>query len=200
MTPNVLVTAGDTTPLSIQLPNAGSSGAAYVRISGPTYVGVGGTITLFAAVGDAQGNPVPNPPVTWTSSADTTASVTGVGDTARVTGRKQGWATITATSGGLSDSHAVQVAGSSAPVATVTVIPGSANLAVGDSVAFRAELRDSAGTLLPDRPVSWFSDDNATIRLDSYGTTGIVWAQAAGTAILRATSEGKTGQATITVH
>ena len=200
VTPNVLVTAGDTTPLSVQLPNAGSSGAAYVRISGPTYVGVGGTITLFAAVGDAQGNPVPNPSVTWTSSADTTASVTGVGDTARVTGRKQGWATITATSGGLSDSHTVQVAGSSAPVATVTVVPGSANLAVGDSVAFRAELRDSAGTLLPDRPVSWFSDDNATIRLDSYGTTGIVWARAAGTAILRATSEGKTGQATITVH
>jgi len=161
---------------------------------------VGGTSTLFAAVGNAQGNPVPNPSVTWTSSADTTASVTGVGDTARVTGRKQGWATITATSGGLSDSHTVQVAGSSAPVATVTVVPGSANLAVGDSVAFRAELRDSAGTLLPDRPVSWFSAESATIRLYSYGTTGIVWARAAGTAILRATSEGKTGQAAITVH
>src|SRR5207249_7634736 len=139
----------------------GSSGAAYVRISGPTYVGVGGTITLFAAVGNAQGNPVPNPSVTWTSSADTTASVTGVGDTARVTGRKQGWATITATSGGLSDSHTVQVAGSSAPVATVTVVPGSANLAVGDSVAFRAELRDSTGTLLTDRAVSWFATDSS---------------------------------------
>jgi hypothetical protein len=200
VTPNVHVAAGDTTPLSVLLPNAGSGGAAYVRISGPTSVGVGGTITLFAAVGDANGNPVLNPSVSWTSSADTTAGVTGMGDTARVTGRKQGIATITATSGGLSDSHTVQVAGSAAPVASVTVVPASVHLAVGDSLAFRAEPRDSAGTLLPDRPVSWFSADSATIQLYSYGTTGIVWARAAGTAVLRATSEGKAGQATITVH
>jgi uncharacterized protein YjdB len=151
-------------------------------------------------VGDGNGKPVVNPSVSWTSSADTTASVTGVRDTASVTGRKQGTATITATSGGLSDSHTVQVAGSAASVVSVTVVPGSANLAVGDSLAFRAELRDTAGTLLPDRPVSWFSADSATIQLYSYGTTGIVWARAAGTAVLRATSEGKTGQATITVH
>src|SRR5438093_952420 len=197
---NVYVAAGDTTPLSVLLPNAGSGGAAYVRISGPTSVGVGGTITLFAAVGDANGNPVLNPSVSWTSSADTTASVTGVGDTASVIGRKQGIATITATSGGLSDSHTVQVTGSAAPVASVTVVPASVNLAVGDSLAFRAELRDSAGTLLLDRPVSWISADSATIQLYSYGTTGIVWAPAAGPAVLRATGEGKAGQATITVH
>src|SRR6059036_3092749 len=164
VTPNVYVAAGDTTPLSVLLPNAGSGGAAYVRISGPTSVGVGGTITLFAAVGDVNGNPVLNPSVTWISSADTTASVTGVGDTASVTGRKQGIATITATSGGLSDSHTVQVAGSAAPVASVMVVPGSVTLAVGDSLAFRAEVRDSAGTLLPDRPVSGFGADSATIQ------------------------------------
>jgi len=201
VTSNVHVAAGDTTPLSVLLPNAGSSGAAYVRISGPTSVGVGGTITLFAAVGDANGNPVLKPSVSWTSSDETTASVTGVGDTASVIGRKQGIATITATSGGLSDSHTVQVAGSAAPVASVTVVPASADLAVGDSLAFQAELRDSDGTLLLDRPVSWINADNsATIQLYSYGTTAIVWARAAGTAVLRATSEGKAGQATITVH
>src|SRR5207237_4827735 len=72
VTPNVHVAAGDTTPLSVLLPNAGSGGAAYVRISGPTSVGVGGTITLFAAVGEASGNPVQNPSSTWTRShADT---------------------------------------------------------------------------------------------------------------------------------
>jgi hypothetical protein len=200
VTPNVQVAAGDTTRVSVLLPNAGSSGGAYVRISGPTSVGVGGTITLFAAVGDANGKPVLNPSVTWTSSADTTAGVTGFGDTARVTGRKQGIATITAISGGLSDSHAVQVAGSSAPVATVTVVPGTASLAVGDSLAFRAELRDSAGTLLSDRPVSWLSADSTTIQLYAYGATAIVWARAAGSATLRAASEAKTGQASITVH
>src|SRR5256884_2541212 len=73
ITSGVQVTAGNTTPLSVLLPNAGSSGGAYVRISGPTSVGVGGTITLFVAVGDPYGNPVPNPSVTWTSSPADTA-------------------------------------------------------------------------------------------------------------------------------
>ena len=117
-TSGVEVTAGTTTPLSVLLPNAGSGGGAYVRISGPTSVGVGGTITLFAAVGDASGNTVQNPSVTWTSSPADTASVTGFGDSARVTGRMEGVATITATSAGLSDMHRVQITASSAPVAT----------------------------------------------------------------------------------
>ncbi|OLC07878.1 MAG: hypothetical protein AUH34_00590, partial [Gemmatimonadetes bacterium 13_1_40CM_70_12] len=60
--PNVHITAGDTTQLPVSLPSAGSGGA-YVRISGPTSVGVGGTISLHAAVGDASGNPVSNPSV-----------------------------------------------------------------------------------------------------------------------------------------
>ncbi len=199
ITSGVQVTAGNTTPLSVLLPNAGSSGGAYVRISGPASVGVGGTITLFAAVGDASGNPVQNPSVTWTSSPADTATVTGFGDSARVTGRLQGFATITATSGGFSNVHRVQVTASSAPVATVTVVPAGTNLAVGDSLAFRADLKDSGGNLLSNRSVSWYTADSTIIQVYSYGTTGIVFARAAGTAVLHATSEGKTGQATITV-
>src|SRR5437868_3539306 len=199
ITSGVQVTAGNTTPLSVLLPNAGSSGGAYVRISGPTSVGVGGTITLFAAVGDPNGNPVPNPSVTWTSSPADTAAVTGCGDSPRVTGRLQGFATITATSGGLSDVHQVQVTASSAPVATVTVVPADTNLAVGDSLAFRADLKDAGGNLLSNRSVSWYTADSTIIQVYAYGTAALVLARAAGTAVLHATSEGKTGQATITV-
>jgi hypothetical protein len=199
ITSGVQVTAGNTTPLSVLLPNAGSGGGAYVRISGPTSVGVGGTITLLAAVGDASGKPVQHPSVTWTSSPADTATVTGFGDSALVTGRMQGFVTITATSGGLSDTHTVQVTASSAPVATVTVVPADINLTVGDSLAFRADLKDAAGNLLANRSVSWYTADSTVIQVYSYGTTGIVFARAAGTAVLHATSEGKTGQATITV-
>ena len=199
VTKNVQVTAAGTTRLSVLLPNAGSSGGAYVRISGPTSVGVGGTITLFAAVGDANGQPLQNPSVTWTSNDADTASVTGFGDSAHVTGGMQGYATIRATSGGVFDEHQVLVAASFAPVATVTVVPGTAALVVGDSSAFRADLRDSAGVALSNRPVSWYSADSTIIQVYSYGTTALVWARAAGTAVLHAASEGKTGQATITV-
>src|SRR5256884_197895 len=197
---NVTVSAGDTTRLAGSLPKAGSGRGAYVRISGPTSVGVGGTISLNAAVGDAGGNPVVNPAASWASSNSAIAQVTGVGDTASVIGRAAGYATITAASGQLSDTLRVQVLGSAAPVASVTVVPASASLAVGDSVGFRAELRDAAGALLTDRAVSWVSSDRTVISGYPYGPQALVRPRAAGGALLRATSEGKTGQATITVH
>jgi len=197
---DVTVTRGGTMELAVSLPKAGSGGGGYVRISGPSSVGVGGTISLRAAVGDAAGNPVSNPSVSWTSSNSGIAQVSGVGDTASVMGRQAGYATITAVSGQLSDTLGVQVVGSSAPVASVTVVPGSANLAIGDSVGFRAELRDSTGTLLTDRAVSWFATDSTVINVYPYGAQALVRPRAAGSASLRATSEGKTGQATITVH
>src|SRR5438552_1328197 len=197
--PNVHIAAGDATQLPVSLPRAGSGGA-YIRISGPTSVGVGGTISLRAAVGDASGNAVSNPAVSWTSSNTAIAQVSGGGDTASVMGRQAGYVTITAASGQLFDTLGVQVVGSSAPVASVTVVPGSANLAVGDSVGFRAELRDSTGTLLTDRAVSWFATDSSVMVVYPYGSQALVRPRASGSAFLRATSEGKTGQATITVH
>src|SRR5437773_3512321 len=293
-TPNVQVTAGGTATVSVTLPRAGA-GHAYIHISGPTQVGVGGTISLWAAVGDNNGNPVYTQPVTWTSSDATVAAVTAPpGDTvagARVTGRQAGIATIRATSGGLTDSLIVQVVvlgsvatasivpanatvtvgdsgvfleavvrdsagqvlnadaswfssdttvvfvypcgscsgdqalgrapgmatvfatsqgktgqatstvAAPAPVATVTVVPNTADLAVGDSgVTFRADLRDAAGNLLTNRAVSWSTSDNSIISVSGSGALVFVQPRAVGSAVLSATSEGKTGQATITVH
>ncbi len=201
--PTVGVTTGDTASLSVVLPRAGSGGA-YIKISGPTSVGVGGTIILTVAVGDASGHPVVNPVVTWTSDAPAIAEVASGADSVTVvTGHQAGFATITATSGKLSDAIAIQVLGSpGAPVASVTVQPASANLAVGDSVYFTAEVRDSAGTLLSGRPVSWFSTDSSVFVIQFQGGTNpiaIVRPTGVGSALLRATSEGRTGQATITV-
>jgi uncharacterized protein YjdB len=99
-------------------------------------------------------------------------------------------------------SHWIDVVASTAPVATVTVAPASANLAVGqDSVLFNAELRDAQGTLV-NRPVAWFGTDSSVFVLQrpTTGLWAVVRARGAGTATLRATSEGKSGQATITVR
>lgn len=86
------------------------------------------------------------------------------------------------------------------PVATVTVVPESASIVVGDSAIFHAQIRDSAGTLLTGPSVSWLTADTATILVEhTSDTTATVRARVGGTAVLSATSEGKTGQATITV-
>jgi hypothetical protein len=204
VTPAVAVTTGATTTLSVLLPKAGSGGA-YLNITGPTSVGVGGSIVLQAAVGDASGNPISNPSVTWSSSDPAIAEVSSAGtDTASVVGRQPGTVTVTASSGGLSDAVTIQVVGSpGAPVASVTVQPATANLAVGDSVYFTAELRDAGGNLLSGRTVSWFTADTSVFIIQYQGVTNpiaIVRPVGPGSGTLRATSEGKTGQASITVH
>jgi hypothetical protein len=201
VTPNVQVTAGQTTPLSVSLPQAGG-GHAYIHISGPTQVGVGGTISLWASVGDNNGNPVYTQPVTWTSSDPSVATVTAPGDTvaARVTGQQVGTATIRATSGGLTDTLTVQVVGLGS-VATVTIVPGSATLTVGDSgVSLEAVLRDSTGRVLGGG-AAWFSSDTTVVFVYPCAcSTDRALGRVPGTATVFATSQGKTGQATITVH
>ena len=155
---------------------------------------------LRAAVGDQNGEPVANPSVTWTSSNSAIAEVAGVQDSAGVYGRQTGFATITATSGALSDSITVEVLGQPQPVASVTVI-GNRILAVNDSSGFRAELRDAGGNILTNRPVSWFTSDTTVLKImGTFGEHVVVRARARGSAVLSATSEGNVGQANVTVN
>jgi hypothetical protein len=201
VTPNVDVRAGETATVSVLLPQAGA-GHAYIHISGQNQVGVGGTIFLYAAVGDANGDPT-YPAITWTSSDTLVAVVTARTDTveAMVTGRQAGVATIYATTGALTDSLTVHVVALGS-VATVTIVPASATVTVGDSGVFlEAVLRDSAGHALGGG-ASWFSSDTTLVFVYPCGSCSgdRALGRARGTATVSATSQGKTGQATITVH
>lgn len=196
----VTVTAGGTTTLSVALPEAGSGGA-YIQISGPGSVGVGGTITLWVAVGDASGNPIANPVVTWMTPDTGVITLADSGVQASASGRAAGQARVIAASNGMSDTALVQVVGSAGPVASVTLTPASVTIAVGDSVPFSATLRDSLGTEVQNRPVSWFVADTAVVRIEnSFGTYAHIRAKKTGNTTIQATSEGKVGTATITVN
>ena len=202
--PIVPVTVGTVTTLSVVLPRAGAGGA-YIRITGPTTVGVGGGIELQAAVGDSSGDTISNPSITW-FSRDT--AIAAVFDSApyvvRVFGRAQGGTWIVATSGGLSDSVPIEVVAQVIPnpVASVTVTPPSLNLVVGDSANLYAELRDSAGNVLINRPVSWFPADSSGVVdwLVTVGSTAVLKARQSGSTTIRAVSEGRTGSAIVTVQ
>jgi hypothetical protein len=153
---------------------------------------------------------MPNPQVTWTSRNTSIAVVlqdssfiaeslsktlvlgTGVGTT---------W--IVATSGPLKDSVAIQVINTppANPVASITLTPASMTLAKGDSNYFTATLRDSAGNVLTTPQISWFLTDStgaATI-LWASGETAWVHGNQSGTSHLRAASQSKFKDATITV-
>ena len=195
------VTAGGTVHQSLSLPQAGS-GNAGINITGQTTVGVGGSVELFAAVFDNSGNLVTNPTVAWTSSDTSIAASVGFGSIDSVIGKSAGTATITATSGALSQSVVVTVTGGGAanPVSYVTVTPSSVDVAVGDSVGFYARPYDSTNVELFGRPMGWFVSDSTVVRLYSFGQSALIQPLKPGTVTLRATSEGKTGTATVTVH
>ncbi len=81
-------------------------------------------------------------------------------------------------------------------VATVTVSQPTVSLAVGDSVQLGATTRDSTGTLLVGRTVTWSTSD---ANVASVSAGGMVRGIGVGTATITATSETKTGQSTVTV-
>jgi uncharacterized protein YjdB len=164
-----------------------------VRISPASRdITVGQTAQLTAEPLDAQGAVLSNRSITWSSNRPNVASVNGNG---LVTGISAGSAAITATVEGKSGVAAVSVA--PAPVASVSVSPSSATLVVGQTVELEAQPRDASGHPLSGRAVTWSSNrpEVATVT-----ATGIVAAIAPGTATISASSEGRSGTATIVVN
>jgi len=100
------------------------------------------------------------------------------------------------TNGSLADTAAVTITVTTIPVASVTVSPTSGSIPVGDTLHLTATTRDSAGTILTGRTITWSSDSSQVATVNS---TGRVTGVAAGSTTIRATSEGKTGTAAITV-
>jgi hypothetical protein len=82
------------------------------------------------------------------------------------------------------------------PVARVTVTLATPSLLAGSTTQATAVTSDSAGATLTGRTVTWSSGAPAVATVS---TSGLVTAVAAGTANITATSEGKSGFATVTV-
>ena len=122
--------------------------------------------------------------VTWTSSDNTVASV----DNGKVTAKKAGTATITATAGGKSATATVTVTEASTET-TISLNKTSLTLEVGQEETLTATVTPS-GTA-----VTWTSSDNTVASVDN----GKVTAKKAGTATITATAGGKSATATVTV-
>ncbi|MBX6333355.1 MAG: Ig-like domain-containing protein, partial [Gemmatimonadaceae bacterium] len=85
-----------------------------------------------------------------------------------------------------------------APVATVTVSPDTVTITVGGSVTLVATLLDVLNNVLTGRTVTWSSSDTTVAIVDE--ASGAVHGVNPGTAIITATSEGKSGASTVTVN
>lgn len=83
-----------------------------------------------------------------------------------------------------------------ARVASVEVAPSTAPLQVNATLRLTATPRDSSGAPLTGRPVGWLSSDSTVAHVSG---NGVVRGVAPGPATITATSEGKSGTATISV-
>jgi hypothetical protein len=81
-------------------------------------------------------------------------------------------------------------------VASLSVTPPDATVARGDTLRLRASLQDASGNILRDRPVEWTSENPEVAEIDG---NGLVRGLAPGTTVIRASSEGITGEASISV-
>lgn len=152
---------------------------------------VGQTFQLVAELLDGSGRVLSGRPVSWMSSDASVATVTDAG---MVTALGAGAAIITASSEGKSAVATITV--SLVPVAAVDVTPVTSNLVVGQTSRLSARLRDASGSTLTGRMITWSSNGSSVATVSS---DGLVTAIATGTATITATSEGRSGSATVNV-
>ncbi len=152
---------------------------------------VGGTQQFTATTRDSAGGVLTGRVITWTSTAPAVATVNASG---LATAVSAGSASIIATSEGKSDTSVVTV--SVVPVASITVTPASATIAVAGTQQFTATTRDSAGAVLTGRVITWVSTAPAVATVNASGrATGV----SAGSASIIATSEGKSDTSVVNV-
>src|SRR3989454_1012509 len=176
---------------------SGSSGvknrgllAQVVETPSTTSVSVGRT-AQFSAYGKTKNGDSIAVSVTWSSTNPVVAAVSSSG---LMTGMAGGSATITATSQNKSGTATATV--TNLPVASVTVSPTAASFAMGATTQLTATPKDSNGTALSGRAVTWATSNPAVAMVSA---SGLVTGAAAGATTITATSEGQSGTSAMTV-
>lgn len=146
------------------------------------------TVQLTATLADSLGGALTGRTVTWTSSDTSIArvSTSGLVTVSLYTGGDDRTATITAASEGRSGATVLTV--TPLPVATLAVTPASVLVRPGLTTQLTAAPRDSAGTALTDRTVTWSS---AAPTVAMVSGTGLVTGVAQGTTTVTATANGR---------
>ncbi len=151
---------------------------------------IGTTRQLLAGPQNADGRFVPGQSVTWSSSNEGVVSVSSTG---LATAVSAGNAVISATAGGVTGTTEMKVR---FPVGQVTVSPAGGTIRREGAIQLSAAIVDQGGTARTNRSVTWASL-NPTVATVS--ASGLVSGVTDGQAVITATSEGVSGQATITV-
>ena len=150
-----------------------------------------GTQQLTAALEDAHHNALNGPSIAWSTDAPEVATVSATGLVSAVSA---GTATITAESDGKIGTAIITV--TPTPVAVVNVSLAVSSIIAGQTTQASAATLDGDGNPLTGRSISWTSTNTGVATVSP---TGVMTSIAAGTTAIVAASEGKSGQAQLTV-
>lgn len=148
-------------------------------------------VVMTAVFRNAAGEVVPNAPIVWT--VDDTLRVMQ-GANGYLLALKNGVVKVTATSSGISASYNLTIV--RAPVQNIAVLLPVPQITVGDVATVGVRVDGPGGRFLTGRAVTITSDNPNVASIDA---SGRVRAVAAGTATIRATAEGVSGTAQVTV-
>jgi len=154
-------------------------------------VEAGRTIVLVARPTDAGGQLITTRQITWSSNNQEIATVSSAGV---VSARSAGEVRIAASAAGQSAVATITV--TERDVASVQVTPVAVSVRVNRTAPLQARALDGDGNTLVNRPISWRSSDAAVATVSAQG---VITAVAPGAATILATSEGRSGQAAVTV-
>ena len=194
---NGLVVAVGAGSATITATSEGRSGAILVTVAPPAVASVtvapgtvsmvpGQSTPLSAVVRDASQGVLQDRPVTWNSSNQAVATVSGAGV---LTAVSAGNTTITATSAGISGTALVSV--SVTPVASVTLNSAPLTMQAGDVRVLIATPRDASSNPLSGRTVSWTSTNLSIVDGYVFADTAVITGLTVGSATVTATVEGR---------
>jgi len=155
-------------------------------------VDVGSTVTFTATPRDASNNPLSGRTIVYGSSDPSIATINS--STGVATGVAPGTVTIGAISEGKTGTASLTV--NPAPVSSVSVSPPAQTIIDGNTASFTATLTDAHGNTLSGRVIDWSSSDVTVATVDN---AGVATSTGPGNATITATSEGKSGTATLQV-
>lgn len=179
---------------------SGPARVATVQLSAETVellVGPGGgeSVQLSAVLLDAKGNPLEGRSIAWSTSTPLIIAVSPAGV---VTALRAGTGTARATAEGRSGDLAFTV--TPVPVAVLELGPGDLEFALtplgGASQQLTATLRDSTGTQLHDRTVTWTTSDASVATVNA---SGLVTPTGGGAAYIRASAGPRIDSVAVTV-
>jgi uncharacterized protein YjdB len=148
---------------------------------------------LSVSLTDSIGQTIPpGRVVTWTSATPATATVSATGV---VTGLALGSARIAVRADNAVDTVTFPV--TKVPVSTVRLSPISSSVVQGQTVQLNPTVEDSTGATVTDRVIEWISSDPTRATVSS---TGLVTTTASGTVTITATSETRSGTATVNIQ